>query len=456
MLISFSVGNFRSFDDEQTLDMVASNKLDDHPEHLVPIPNTSKSVLRTAVFYGANAAGKSNFVRAMLLAQKTIIDPSSSPPAEPFKFQHDASTKPSSFEFRFMIGSRVFVYGFDILRKKIITEWFCVKKGEADAIVYERDQEGDTTVGPKVKDLFPEDKTVVAVLTALAELKLRSDQLMLNRIISLPESVQGQVLGSIVHWFTEELLILKADYRSTDLLDRLADDPTLSSFATEFLNSVGTGIGGLRLVEAEREGTEFELRSLSKNFKFPGIDRDIRLKSDDSSKVIERRLFAQHPGKDGPGELPFSEESDGTQQLIHLMPVLKFPSSMAKVIVIDELDRSLHPLLCWEFIRFFSETCPGERKQLIVTTHEAHLLNQNLLRRDEYWFVEKDIHQKSKLVSLSDFKVRNDLAIEKGYLQGRFSGVPVIGSMEHLEELLNCSANSENECSTNLEKSCAP
>jgi AAA15 family ATPase/GTPase len=93
-------------------------------------------------------------------------------------------------------------------------------------------------------------------------------------------------------------------------------------------------------------------------------------------------------------------------------------------------------LICWEFIRLFSETAPAVHKQLIVTTHEAYLLNQKLLRRDEYWFAEKDGEQQTRLVSLSDFKVRNDLQLENGYLHGRFGGIPIMGPATDLEELL--------------------
>ena len=113
------------------------------------------------------------------------------------------------------------------------------------------------------------------------------------------------------------------------------------------------------------------------------------------------------------------------------------------MVVLDELDRSLHPLICWEFIRFFSESCPGTHKQLIVTTHEAHLLNQDLLRRDEYWFVEKDVQQQSQLVPLSGFSIRNDLQVAKGYLNGRFGAIPMIGPMDSLEKLLSEGLNSE-------------
>jgi len=126
--------------------------------------------------------------------------------------------------------------------------------------------------------------------------------------------------------------------------------------------------------------------------------------------------------------------------LLHLLPVL---ADQTRVFVVDELDRSLHPLMCREFIRLFSESCPGARRQLIVTTHEAHLLDQELLRRDEYWFVEKDAQHQSRLTSLVDFNIRKDLQIEKGYLQGRFGAIPMFGSFEPLRRLLECTATED-------------
>jgi hypothetical protein len=120
------------------------------------------------------------------------------------------------------------------------------------------------------------------------------------------------------------------------------------------------------------------------------------------------------------------------------MPVLSPTAHSSRVVVIDELDRSLHPLLCSEFIKFYSESCPGSRRQLIVTTHEVQLLDQELLRRDEYWFVEKDKKQQTQLYSLSEFNIRNDLKVRKGYLAGRFGAIPVIGGMQQLEGLLQC------------------
>jgi AAA15 family ATPase/GTPase len=135
--------------------------------------------------------------------------------------------------------------------------------------------------------------------------------------------------------------------------------------------------------------------------------------------------------------LPMDRESDGTRRLLGLAPLLTAGADQPRVFVIDELDRSLHPTLCWKFLELFAGSMPGASRQLVVTTHEAHLLNQDLLRRDEYWFMEKDDTQQSRLVPLSDYSnVRKDLQLEKGYLNGRFGAVPMIGSTQQLERLL--------------------
>ena len=126
--------------------------------------------------------------------------------------------------------------------------------------------------------------------------------------------------------------------------------------------------------------------------------------------------------------MELTEESDGTRRLLNLIPALHNPC----VYFIDEIDRSLHPILVKEFLGFFLKSCGGVSRQIIVTTHESNLLDQDLLRRDEIWFAEKDQTAATRLYSLLDFKVRNDRDIRKGYLQGRFGAVPYLGSLEHL------------------------
>lgn len=454
MLLSFSVSNFRSFYEEATLNMVASNKLTDHPNHRVPIGEDGVHVLRAGLIYGANASGKSNLVKAMSFAQRQIRGGNETGfNVQRFRFNPNASAEPSSFEYRFFVKDRVFVYGFDLLTDAVIKEWLFILEGDIEVDVFERDREGEVTVG-KSSEAFKDDQDGWDTLNVLSKIPVRKNQLFLNRVLDIPAESRGEILHYAIWWLTECLTVLNPDHRFLEILDKLHSETDFKSFAAQFMANVGTGIDGLEITETERSADEVSSsylaniarrseRGLRPMVRGSG-DVDVRLKEDQPSTLVERRLLTQHFGSEGETyELPFADESDGTKQLLHLMPVLYSLNSECKVVVIDELDRSLHPKLCWEFIRFFSESCPGACKQLIVTTHEAHLLNQELLRRDEYWFVEKDTKQQSHLVSLSEFSIRNDLQLQKGYLQGRFGAIPVIGSTNELQRLLDCPAKED-------------
>ncbi len=451
MLISFSVSNFRSFGEEVTLDMIASPKLNDHPDHLIELNDTGKHVVRSAMLYGPNAAGKSNLVKAMAYAQEFIELGSQSrfPVPDTFRFDRQRITEPSSFEFRFMVADELFIYGFDVGRKGVTSEWLVARRGNREKAIFERDAAGVTVTGNAPKSFFISDEQMESTLNALCQLPIRPTQLFLSRAISLPNETLGPTLRGIIQWLTEDLVILEAGPRSCDMLDRLYDDPPFKNFAERFLCNVDTGICELDFREQRRDCNEHErefLQHYSRENESPYTyygcsgDMDERIDPDDPSKMIVRQLMSLHRGSDQKVSfaLPFSEESDGTQQLLHYLPVLHPQKGRSRVVVIDELDRSLHPKLCWELVQFFSESCPGVRRQMIVTTHEAHLLDQELLRRDEYWMVEKDRTSQSRLTPLTDFKIRKDLNLRKGYLQGRFDALPIIGDISSLADWLGC------------------
>jgi len=454
MLISFSVSNFRSFGEEATLDMIASPKLTDHADHLVPLGDTGKHVVRSAMLYGPNAAGKSNLIKAMSYAQQLIGSGSQSriPTPDAFGFNRQGIESPSSFEFRFLVGEQIYTYGFDVGRKGIVGEWLVAFRGTREKSLFERDASGTTKIGDAPKKFFVNDVQLYKTLTALSQLPIRPTQLFLSRAISLPNESLGETLRGIILWLTEDLVILEAGPRACDMLDRLYGDKQFKNFAEQFLCRVDTGICELALIEEKRDCHSDHERELLQEyggeFSSPYMrfgcsgDSDRRLDPDDPNKVIDRQLVSLHRGV-GVDEkarfaLPFSEESDGTQQLLHFLPYLHPQKGRSRVVVVDELDRSLHPKLCWELIRFFSESCPRARRQMIVTTHEAHLLDQELLRRDEYWMVEKDKNGQSHLTPLTDFKIRKDLNLRKGYLQGRFDALPIIGDTSSLADWLGC------------------
>ena len=183
----------------------------------------------------------------------------------PFRFDRDKVGEPSSFEFRFLLGDRVFVYGFDVTSEQIVNEWLTVLKGDDELTIFERSREGLTQIGEKTKQTFADDATMSETLRLLAGLPIKGNQLFLSRILSLPETSQGKTLNAVVRWLTQDLVILGAKHRASDILDRLYDDPTFRSFSSFFLQGVGTGIATvLDLNETTRDISEAERRLLPK------------------------------------------------------------------------------------------------------------------------------------------------------------------------------------------------
>jgi AAA15 family ATPase/GTPase len=445
VLIDFSVANFRSFGAEQTLNLLASGKLPDHPNHRIPIGDTGKGVLRTAVIYGSNAAGKSNLVRAILFAQSLIMGASQVRQIAGNQFRFTKGKKPSSFEFRLLTDGHIYTYGFAIDQKSVVEEWLAAvtPKGR-DVDVFSRTGQ-EIAVG-NLTAFGTDAQDSKKALEALLVLKPRPDQLLLNKIVELPPPSRGPLLDRVVLWFTEGLAVILPDTTFGPLIQVLESDPDFRTFAAEFLHNVDTGVSGLDIEQQEiaadklpkelideLQAPEGQQRTL-----FPGTSSvSLQLHPEDPSKILRRNLASMHSVGGHPWSIPFRQESDGTQRCLNLLPALYHLTTGRQVFVIDELDRSLHPHLSYAFLKFFLD-CPRGHHQMIVTTHETHLLDQSLLRRDEVWFVEKDRKQQTRLYSLADLSVRNDVRLEKGYLHGRFGGIPFIGDPKKLMDLVQC------------------
>jgi AAA15 family ATPase/GTPase len=448
MLINFTVDHFRSFGVEQTLNMVAT-ALKDHPGHCVAIPGTEKSVLQVGVVYGANASGKSNLVKAILFAQHVILGRTSLAQVALNRFRFAKTKKPASFEFRFLAGGQVFVYGFTITQDAILEEWLdAASESGREVNVYTRRKE-DIQIG-RLRSFGKEGTGLRKALGALKLLGVREDQLLLNKILELPIQHRGELLTRVVWWLTECLTVIEAESQFTPLVGMLGADDDFRKFCGAFLSNVGTGINDLS-IEQKKIDAEKVPKSLLERLQaakgqgvaigLGGPGMTYELDADDPTKIIRKNLAARHQVSDSDYSISFHDESDGTQRFLNLLPALYHLTRECKVFVVDELDRSLHPLLCHALLKLFLDACPGGCQQLIVTTHETHLLDLDLLRRDEVWFVEKDHHQQSRLSSLTDWKARKDLRIEKGYLQGRFGGIPFIGDTKKLMDMIQCPVN---------------
>ncbi len=447
MIISFSVGNFRSFSEEQTLNLIASGRYrDHHKNHLVELPGTEESVLRTAVIYGANGAGKSNIFKALTFLRKLVVTPKTKGAEtgrEVFRFNESFADQPTVLTLRLLADSRIFEFGVKLNDDNILEEWLIEIEGNREKPIYERVTDANNKVTVEGKALEGEK------LKALVLVGGRPEQTFLATVRSTLDSQDyGSALGSVIHWFEKTLTLVSPDSTFRGLGMQLADDPNFLVFVSSFLKGSSTGVERLNI--KKNEITEDELRTMMPEKQAERILNDTRRegvsllqrRKDHVEVILERgspnkfytisigAVHATEEGKETPIEL--GEESDGTRRLLHLLPALYHLDANGGVFFIDEIDRSMHPLLVWEFLKCFLSSCSGDRGQIIVTTHECHLLDHELLRRDEIWFSEKKKSGASTLYSLSDFNPRKDLKLDRHYLEGRFGAVPFLGDLSRL------------------------
>jgi len=447
MIVSFSVENFRSFAAEETFSLVASNRFSGHHDgHVVPIPDSEEKVLRTAVLYGANGAGKSNLFKALAYMRTMVLrarKKNSGTGRDSFRFAEEAD-KPTTFDLYFITGDKLYRFGFKVDDHRILEEWLVWVEAGREKELYERITDAKGKVVIEAKKL----KSAGDKLKALATIGGPQNQTFLATIrATLDPSDYGDDIATVLDWFDETLTLIQPDASYRELGHLLSRDPGFLHFASDFLKSSSTGIDHLKPVK--KELTEDQLRSLLPEAIVSEVIKEMQedgiavLSLGEGKEVLVERVGENHfylltiqaehehqAGKVIPLEL--AEESDGTRRLLHLIPALHHLRTTGGVFVIDEIDRSMHPMLTWKFLEFFLKCCEGEQRQVIVTTHESNLLDLDLLRRDEIWFTEKDKTGATKLYSLAEYKVRKDLEVRKHYLQGRFGAIPFLGSLDRL------------------------
>lgn len=415
MLIELKVKNFLSIREEQTFSLVASPATE--LEQNVSVVEPSLRLVRAAAIYGANAAGKSNMLSALSLMQLLVKSSATDSqegdkiPTKRFLFDKATRLEPSEFEVIFIKEKIRYQYGFAVDEERVHAEWLTAyplrKPQEWFSRVYNQKQK---VYEWKFSKLFKGGKQF-SDLT-------RSNVLFLSRAVDL----NNEQLKPIFNWFQEDLLTIDAS-RSREISQR----KSLTQIETEqgkqkILSFVQ--IADPSITDIIQEKTE-KARELS----FPDdVPLEMReyLKRKIPIMPAPRKIMMKHSGGDIPLDLRW--ESAGTIRALNLAGFWLEAVEKGRTLIIDELDNSLHPL----FTRFLiSLICDPQLNkngaQLIFSTHDTSLLDNELLRRDQIWFVEKDKHNATQLYSLLDFSPRKNEAIEKGYLQGRYGALPYIG-----------------------------
>jgi len=353
----------------------------------------------------------------------------------------DATKKnlPSKFEVVIDYKEVEYSYGFLVDSKQVYEEWLFVRPNGREVKYFERttDSNGKVYVeaGPSMVGRNKSDKEFVKFIAQ----GTRANQLFLKEAVDK----NLEKLMPLFEWFSNVLTIIPASARYHPLELRASKEKDFLEYISSFLEQAGTGI---KKVVSVKEDLDFDksIPSLPSDMR-EDILSDIKKGSiisiasaakgevitfceDDSGHPVQLRLKTQHQGRNGIIEnFDFGEESSGTQRLMEILPILIDVKNHEKIYIVDELDRKLHPLLTRLFVSTYLQRCEGDqRSQLIFTTHDDNLLDLKILRRDEIWFLQKNDMGSSSLYSLSDLKVRTDLKIRKGYLHGRFGGIPKI------------------------------
>lgn len=420
MLIQFCFQNYRSFKEEAILDLTAT-RTTECTNHIVQIGN--EKLLPTAAIYGANASGKSNVIKAFRFMRKYVlnslfygdeetIDESAiqKPARDPFLFDEGSRQQESSFEVYFILEQnnlRSYNYGFTLDESGVVEEWLNTKAKTAreyKSIFYRnrKEQELDLSGLPaKIQEnirVSLENETLIVSLGA----KLRVEQCKLVR-----DWFQSVNFADFGNPFENVLL-------SSIVPDGFVENPAVQKKVADYLAAFDPTITG------------FEIE------KVPHIDGEpekIKLKV--LHRMIERLSVS----------LPMEEESDGTQKMFALYRVLQRALDNGSLLVIDELNARLHPLLVRNFlITFLDPKNNPHHAQLIFTTHDTWLLANDLLRRDEIWFTDKGLNGATTLSSLVDFvdqggdKIRKDENFEKNYLLGKYRAIPHLRRFDILQE----------------------
>ena len=394
MLIQFSVENFLSIKDKVVLSLLAS-KDNEHPEHLIMDGN--KSYLKSAVIYGANASGKSNVLNAFWFMVNYVLTSHNQQvhkaiERSPFKFDKETPAHPSSFEVIFTTEGIRYAYGFSVTDKAVTEEYLYYYPNGRQALIFERKNTKDFRFTVDI-----DEQNTLKERTSANKLYL-----------SVASNWSYSKVIPVLEWFASCQIITKNSVADAYGLEaeQLKDDDYRRVIAS-MLRVADLGIQALQMRDAEPAPSQHG----------------------DSFANIE----AIHTVQDTNGNalsyaLNMAEESDGTNSYFKLIGVVKKALDQGTLLVADEMDAHLHPLLTRHLVSLFdSKEFNPKGAQLIFTSHSTNLLDLDLLRRDQIWFTEKDEQTAATdLFSLYDFSVRKDTKVEKGYLIGRFGAIPFI------------------------------
>ena len=423
MLVSFSVQNYRSFADQQTLLLAAGTEA--RRDSRIAFGTGSSYapyVLRSTCLFGPNGSGKSNFVEALGFFQNIVINSAiGSQEGEeirviPFKFNNEWTGKPTEFEIVFIHGENLFQYGFAVDSNRIWGEWLFVKPNAPNTRIrkfFQREFDAESC-----EYSWYVSKRYVKGEKEVWKNSTRDNALFLSTAIQL----KSKPFKDVFDWIQQNLKVIEhADRMSGKFTARQILTEGWTNKIANFMQSVDTGIKYIQVAEEAVEIKKFLPSDIYSQKWRESIRKNV-----DDLKSYEVKAF--HQGKDGGlVKLDLEEESDGIQLIFNLAGPWLDVLANGYTLVVDELHNGLHPIALKFLVNLFHEPDINIRNaQLIFTSHETSIVAKGFAHQDQVWFFEKGKNENSILFPLSDFKVKDVTTFQKAYNDGRYGAVPRI------------------------------
>jgi AAA15 family ATPase/GTPase len=413
MLIQFNVANYRSIRESQTLSLAAAKDATHQASNCMHTGISGlPQLVRATVLYGANASGKSNlisalaFMRIMVETSAVSVREGQALNISPFRFDPKTANKPSEFEVIIVEDGVRYQYGFELNATRVTREWLLVYVERKAQRWFERKYDskkgkdawyfGTHFLGGKQRQLWSEST--------------RGNALFLSAAVNL----NCEQLRPIFNWFVNKLIIIGSNasplpFFTMECIKNDLDKPKI----LQLLQAADLGITDVQVKMQKGQQVQVRLES--------GM---AAIESRQETDILSATLFHQDK-KNNPVAFTLDEESHGTQKLFaYAGPILDVLKN-GKILIVDELDSSLHQKMVRFLISLIQNAALNKNNsQLIFTTHNTSLLDSDLFRRDQIWFMEKDQDQASHLYPLTDFSPRKGEALEKGYLLGRYGALP--------------------------------
>jgi len=426
MLVEFNVSNFRSIKERQTLSMessVTSNRLPGNMFSLDISHSSDKkeNLLKSLAIYGPNASGKSSLVDALGHMKYFIINSSVTMQrgekiqwVSPFKLDCDSIKAPSVFEITFIkenadgVATK-YEYGFAVTKDQVVDEWLDEYKTTRSSRLFLREYD---SIKGEYKWSFGKRFTARTIADRTA-----------NNVLFLSKAAQENhpYLASIFDWFAKVLCVISTEERGRFRMKEFIENFDL--LKPKILHMLGDADFGIVDIAFEKRNTD--------KINFPeSFPKEVVLRM---KEELTHNLRSVHkmPGTEDPVFFDFlRDESDGTKSILSLAKHWIEAAENQQVIVIDELEKNLHPKLVRSLIEMFHRFSHGS--QLIFTTHDVFQMDTSVFRRDQIAFAEKDHEtQSTQLYKISDIKgVRKEHVLDRRYMLGAFGALPILGNFE--------------------------